>query len=174
MYHLVTGVTSDVGVPSTYLVFLIYERFTFLATYIWWCSFSFVVEVPKNGSPSTYRPPPRTQEVVIRGQVVKLKYCFTCKIFRPPRASHCSLCDNCVGKYSQCIPCHAEFISGNIAIYLSFTSFSVDRSQQWCWLSAWGPNASTHWFRWWLGAARQQCWSTSLLPYSVRHQVTVS
>ncbi|XP_035651475.1 palmitoyltransferase ZDHHC18-B-like isoform X2 [Oncorhynchus keta] len=50
-----------------------------------------------NSGSSTYRPPPRTQEVVINQQVVKLKYCFTCKMFRPPRTSHCSLCDNCVG-----------------------------------------------------------------------------
>ncbi|KAE8740444.1 hypothetical protein FOCC_FOCC014038 [Frankliniella occidentalis] len=52
--------------------------------------------VPNNANSPTQRPPPRTQEIRVRGHPVKLKYCFTCKIFRPPRASHCSLCDNCV------------------------------------------------------------------------------
>ncbi|KFV75141.1 Palmitoyltransferase ZDHHC18, partial [Dryobates pubescens] len=39
---------------------------------------------------STYRPPARTMEVVINKYVVKLKYCYTCRMFRPPRPSHCS------------------------------------------------------------------------------------
>ncbi|KAG1321756.1 hypothetical protein G6F62_010643 [Rhizopus arrhizus] len=36
------------------------------------------------------------KEIQIKNTSWSLKYCDTCKIYRPPRASHCRQCDNCV------------------------------------------------------------------------------
>ena len=37
----------------------------------------------------------------INGHILNLNYCYTCSIYRPPRTSHCAVCDNCVERFDH-------------------------------------------------------------------------
>ncbi|RDB21435.1 putative palmitoyltransferase ZDHHC14 [Hypsizygus marmoreus] len=39
---------------------------------------------------------PMPRDLRVRNDTVRVKYCPTCKTYRPPRSSHCKMCDNCV------------------------------------------------------------------------------
>ena len=41
---------------------------------------------------------------VVNGKLTKIKYCYTCDIYRPPRAIHCGLCHCCIERLDHHCP----------------------------------------------------------------------
>ncbi|KAK8460508.1 hypothetical protein SEVIR_2G340900v4 [Setaria viridis] len=77
--------------------------------------------------------------IVVNGVEMRLNFCRACKINRPPRSSHCAVCDNCVDKFdhhcpliSQCIGLrnyrsYLLLLCSALAFYTFMLTFSVMR-----------------------------------------------
>lgn len=47
---------------------------------------------------------PEMYTCVIKTHSLKVKFCDSCNIFRPPRTSHCDICNSCVERFDHHCP----------------------------------------------------------------------
>ncbi|KAH7889629.1 DHHC palmitoyltransferase-domain-containing protein [Phlebopus sp. FC_14] len=69
---------------------------------------------------------PLPRDLKVRSDTVRVKYCVTCKTYRPPRASHCKMCDNCVDACDH----HCQWVNNcvgrrNYTFFFSFLLSAV-------------------------------------------------
>lgn len=81
------------------------------------------VRVPRFEEINMRDPLPASLYLEVDGELLPHRYCRTCNIYKPPRASHCSDCDNCCKEFDH----HCPFVGNCVGErnYGAFCAFLI-------------------------------------------------